>query len=130
MYASAPRGVAQRTQATPSPPFPLEPTSNRAHLTDEPLTSLIEPIVDTSRGPASAVSRECLDGRGVRCGCVRRVVSLGGGPLLVKLVEVFGRVVRMRMHTWRLRGARVVLAARAVGPRSAAVRRALTIRTR
>ncbi|CAH2242402.1 jg12983 [Pararge aegeria aegeria] len=32
--------------------------------------------------------------------------ALGGGPLLVKLVggEVFGRVVRVRVHTWRLRG--------------------------
>lgn len=47
--------------------------------------------------------------------------ALGGGPLLVKLVgEVFGRVVRVRVHTW-LRGARVVLAAVA----RAAVRRAL-----
>lgn len=57
---------------------------------------------------------------------------LRGGPLLVKLVrvEVFGRVVRVRVHTWRLRGGRraVVLAA-AVARAGAAVRRALPVRT-
>lgn len=59
---------------------------------------------------------------------------LGGGPLLVKVVggEVFGRVVRMRVHTWRLRGGRggraarpVVLAAAVRARPAAAVRWAL-----
>lgn len=64
-------------------------------------------------------------GVGVRVGAP----SLCGGPLLVKLVrvEVFGRVMRMRVHTWRLCGRLrpVVLVAAAVPRRAAAVRRAL-----
>lgn len=62
--------------------------------------------------------------------------GLGGGPLLIKLiggVEVFGRVMRMRVHTWRLGGGLrpVVLAAgagavpRRAAAAAAAVRRAL-----
>lgn len=59
------------------------------------------------------------------CGCERR---LRGGPLLVKVVgvEVFRRVVRVRVHTWGLslrRGGVVVGAVAA--RRAAAVRRAL-----
>lgn len=61
--------------------------------------------------------------------------ALRGGPLLVKLVgvEVFGRVVRVRVHTWRLRGGRrgVVVGRALVGARRApAVRRALAGPTR
>lgn len=75
--------------------------------------------------------KSVLSGRVVKCQSVGVVGrrwrrALGGGPLLVKLVgEVFGRVVRVRVHTW-LRGARVVLAAVA----RAAVRRALGHRPR
>lgn len=72
---------------------------------------------------------------GVRMsGWVVALRRLGGGPLLVKVVggEVFGRVVRMRVHTWWLRGGRggssarpVVLAAAVRARPAAAVRRAL-----
>lgn len=57
--------------------------------------------------------------------CVVCGVCLRGGPLLVKLVvEVFGRVMRMRVHTWRLRGGRRRVVVGGVA-RRAAVRRAL-----
>lgn len=75
-------------------------------------------------GGAGAVRGHCACAGGV-CG---RVMCLCGGPLLVKLVvEVFGRVMRMRVHTWRLRGGLLVLAA--VAGRAAAVRRPLTPHT-
>ncbi|CAH2049105.1 unnamed protein product, partial [Iphiclides podalirius] len=56
----------------------------------------------------------------------RRGWRLRGGPLLAKVLrgEVFGRVVRHRVHTWRLRAARGAVVLAAVRPRPA-VRRAL-----